>query len=45
MFSFTKISIDVQPDNFKAIQENHDDQERMKLYFFLLFVLKMLPGV
>ena len=34
MFSFTKISIDVQPDNFKSIQENHDDQERMKLYFF-----------
>ena len=34
MLSFTTISIDVQPDSFISIQENHDDQERMKLYFF-----------
>ena len=37
----------VQADNFKFIQENHDDQERMKLYSFtfLTFGLKILPGV
>ena len=33
-FHLQLIPIDVQPDNFKSIQENHDDQERMKLYFF-----------
>ena len=33
-FHLQLIPIDVQPDNLKSIQENHDDQERMKLYFF-----------